>query len=216
MKEGKDGFRTEIVCIVIFSIGFIFCAFMMGTILKSAKTKDYEKEKPDEVYISELILCGQYFTSENFAEKNITSENFIGPDPMIEDTYLRDDIALDYETQMFLYGAAQEFEVPYEMALAVVEQETNYKNIMGDNGRAYGYMQIWPKWHSGLMDEIGAKDLMEPKDNFRTGCAILGSLLRTNSLEDTLTLYNSGKPGESEYSRSVIKRMQRLENKNDW
>lgn len=133
---------------------------------------------------------------------------FSGPDPMVEDGYLRDDLPLDYETQMLLYGACLEFQVDYDLALAVIEQETGYRNLTGDGGESAGYMQIQRKWWSGLMDEIGTEDLNQPEDNFRTGCAILRQLLdKYGNTEDALTAYNSGRPGSSRYSRSVLEKL---------
>lgn len=133
---------------------------------------------------------------------------FVGPDPMVEDGYLRDDLPLDYETQMLLYGACLEFQVDYALALAVIEQETNFRNVDGDNGDSEGYMQIQRRWWSGLMNDIGTKDLNDPEDNFRTGCAILRQLLdKYGNTEDALTAYNSGRPGSSPYSRSVLEKL---------
>lgn len=202
MREAynHDRFTAEIVGIVV-GICLIFYAFAAGIFVSEANVEDYSYTPSTKVIV----------VSEPLLEAPVISESFNGLDPMIEDTYLRNDIPLDYEMQMLVYGAAQEFGVPYEMALAVVEQETNYRNIMGDSGRAYGYMQIWPQWHRELMNEIGAEDLMNPKDNFRTGCAILGELLPNNSIADALSIYNTGKPGESVYSHSVMAIMERLE-----
>ena len=129
---------------------------------------------------------------------------------LCEDTYLREDIPLSYELQAMLYGACLEFEVPYELALAVVEQETNFRNVTGDDGASVGYMQIQHRWWGGLMEEIGARDLTDPEDNFRTGCAIIRKLMdKHGSVEDALTAYNRGKPGQSKYSRDVMERMQK-------
>lgn len=129
---------------------------------------------------------------------------------LCEDTYLREDIPMSYELQAMLYGACLEFEVPYELALAVIEQETNFRNVTGDDGASVGFMQIQERWWSGLMEEIGARDLTDPEDNFRTGCAIIRKLMdRHGSVEDALTAYNRGKPGQSKYSRDVMERMQK-------
>lgn len=129
---------------------------------------------------------------------------------LCEDTYLREDIPMSYELQAMLYGACLEFEVPYELALAVIEQETNFRNVTGDDGASVGYMQIQHRWWGGLMDEIGARDLTDPEDNFRTGCAIIRKLMdKHGSVEDALTAYNRGKPGQSKYSRDVMERMQK-------
>lgn len=134
-------------------------------------------------------------------------ERQLGP---CEDTYLRDDIPFSYELQAMLYGACQEFHVPYELALAVVEQETNFRNVTGDDGASVGFMQIQDRWWSGLMEEIGARDLADPEDNFRTGCAILRQLLdKHGNIGDALSAYNTGRPGETRYSREVMERMQK-------
>ena len=125
-----------------------------------------------------------------------------------EDTYLSAEIPLSYEEQAALYGACLEFRVPYELALAVVEQETDFRNIVGDDGASVGYMQIQQRWWSGLMEEIGARDLTVAEDNFRTGCAILRQLLDQYSLEDALSVYNTGAPGQTRYSREVMGRME--------
>ena len=131
---------------------------------------------------------------------------------LCEDTYLREDIPLSYELQAMLYGACLEFEIDYSLALAVVEQETNFRNVTGDDGASVGFMQIQDRWWSGLMEEIGARDLTDPEDNFRTGCAIIRKLMdKHGSVEDALTAYNSGRTGPSKYSREVMERMRKYE-----
>lgn len=125
-----------------------------------------------------------------------------------EDTYLSAEIPLSYEEQAALYGACLEFRVPYELALAVVEQETDFRNIVGDDGASVGYMQIQERWWGSLMEEIGARDLTVAEDNFRTGCAILRQLLDQYSLEDALSVYNTGAPGQTRYSREVMGRLE--------
>lgn len=137
-----------------------------------------------------------------------TESAAVGLDPMVEGTYLRADHPLSYEEQAALYGACLEFGVDYALAQAVIEQETGFRNVVGDSGASVGFMQIQKRWWSELMAEIGAEDLTDPKDNFRTGCAILRQLLdKYESTEDALTAYNSGQPGSSKYSRAVLERV---------
>ena len=131
-----------------------------------------------------------------------------GLDPMVEDTYLQEDIPLSYELQSMLYGACLEFGVEYDLALAVIEQETRFQNVTGDGGDSQGYMQIQKKWWKDLMAEIGAEDLTDPEDNFRTGCAILRQLMdKYGTVEDALSAYNTGKPGQTRYSRQVMEKV---------
>lgn len=179
----------------------LFFAFAGGVWCAEQKTKHETKEQPCPVTVTVMetkVKSGPLPDDGGFS----------GPDPMVEDGYLRDDLPLDYETQMLLYGACLEFQVDYDLALAVIEQETGYRNLTGDGGESAGYMQIQRKWWSGLMDDIGTEDLNQPEDNFRTGCAILRQLLdKYGNTEDALTAYNSGRPGSSGYSRSVLEKL---------
>ena len=116
-------------------------------------------------------------------------------------------IPLTAELQKELYEASQEFGVDYYIMVALIEKETKFCNVTGDGGRSYGYCQIQPRWWSGIMAEIGATDLMIPKDNFRTGCAIMAQLTaRYKSVEGALVAYNQGhyKGYSTKYSREII------------
>ena len=139
---------------------------------------------------------------------------------LCEDTYLREDIPLSYELQAMLYGACLEFEVPYELALAVIEQETNFRNVTGDDGASEGYMQVQQRFHKDRMDELGVTDLMDPESNFRVACHYLRELFdRYGDTHKVLMAYNAGPSGAaklwsegimtSSYSRSVMERMQK-------
>lgn len=124
---------------------------------------------------------------------------------LAEQGYYRDDVPLAYAEQDFLHTAADEFGVDYHLMLGLIERETNFRNIPGDGGDSAGYCQIQRKWWSGLMEEIGAEDLNEPYDNFRTACAIVAHLTEKHgTTEDALTAYNSGRPGPSKYATAVL------------
>lgn len=197
MRE-KDNL-ADVLWAVVMWVCVVFFAFAAGIMV--AEHKEPEKQ-PEPM----SIVVGAPTAMKT---EPVVVETASVPD-VCEDTYLRDDLPIDYETQMHLYGACLEFGIDYELALAVIEQETGFRNVTGDGGDSQGYMQIQRKWWKDLMDEIGAQDLNEPKDNFRTGCAILRQLLdRYGNVEDALTAYNSGKPGSSSYSRSVMERMQK-------
>ena len=134
---------------------------------------------------------------------------------------IRDDIPLAPELQQALYDAAQYAGIPYTLALAVVHQESGYRNVTGDGGESYGYMQIQEKWHKDRMQKLGVDDLMEPYSNFLVGCTLLGDLLCNNDgdIHMALMAYNMGQAGaertgksESAYSRAVVQYMEDLEN----
>lgn len=183
-------------CVIL--VCLLFFAFAAGV----ACTERADNPEPvQEAYIQSDPLMAAIPEAEEPQERQLG---------LCEDTYLREDIPLSYELQAMLYGACMEYEVPYELALAVVEQETNFRNVTGDDGASVGFMQIQERWWSGLMEEIGTRDLTDPEDNFRTGCAIIRKLMdKHGSVEDALTAYNRGKPGQSKYSRDVMERMQK-------
>lgn len=131
---------------------------------------------------------------------------------LYDEGYIREDVPLDTDTQLLLRAATDEFDIPYELALAVIWQETNYQNITGDSGNASGYMQIWEYWNRDRMDRIGANDLMNPIDNFRTGCCILSeNYERTGSYYDALSIYNTGSSGWSPYADAVMSKWESLD-----
>lgn len=150
--------------------------------------------EPVELMISEGDV------EEDFENEKIESA-------LYENGYFRSDVPLDGDTQALLHSACEEAGITYELALAVIRKETEFQNVMGDNGNSYGYMQIQPRWHEDRMERLGVTDLTDPYSNFCVGCDFLSELLSKYTLEEALTAYNSGKPGKSEYATSVINYM---------
>lgn len=142
-------------------------------------------------------------------------ETVIGDEHMAalipETSWFREDVPMEREVQKALYAACAETGLRYELMLAVVRKETDYRNVTGDGGESYGYCQIQPKWHEERMLRLGVADLMDPASNFRVACDYLAELLERYELPQALTAYNSGKPGESEYAETVIGYMEELE-----
>lgn len=126
------------------------------------------------------------------------------PEPVAEVSHIRDDIPMDAETQELLWAACEETGVPYTLALAVVRQESDFKNIVGDRGNSIGYMQVQPQWHGERMARLGVTDLRDPGSNFRVGCDLLAELMKKYTVEEALTAYNSGRAGHSAYADKVI------------
>lgn len=173
-----------------------------------------ENVKPDEAPVEEQQAVIIEETEQVMAAMPIPAKETAtaGLDPMIEDTYLRDDIPLSYELQAALYGVCLEYEIEYPLALAMLEQETRFENTKGDGGNAYGYFQVWPFWHKDRMAELGVTDLMDPEGNFRVAMHYMRELLdKHGNLEDALCFYNSGETGGNKYSREVMERMQKYE-----
>lgn len=127
-----------------------------------------------------------------------------------ESPFYRENIPLDYETQELLYEACGETGIRYELALAMVWRETTFRNVVGDGGESYGYMQVQPKWHADRMTRLGVDDLMDPAGNFRVGLDYMAELLDKYELPEALTAYNTGSPGHNQYADDVIGYMEEL------
>ena len=143
--------------------------------------------------------------SEKDAEEDFENEKI--ESALYENGYFRSDVPLGGDTQALLHAACEEAGITYELALAVIRQETEFRNVIGDNGDSIGYMQIQPRWHEDRMERLGVTDLTDPYSNFRVGCDFLAELLSKYTLEEALTAYNRGKPGKSEYATSVMNYM---------
>ena len=153
-------------------------------------------------------VCEEY--PEDFENQKIEAA-------LIQHGYIREDVPLDNETQILLRAACDEFGVEYELALAVIWKETTFRNIMGDEGKAYGYFQVWPRWHSDRMAKLGVTDLNDPYSNFRVGLDYLAELIDAydGNVEMALMAYNAGITGannhwfskgiySNDYSKAVL------------
>lgn len=111
----------------------------------------------------------------------------------VEKDYFNPDIPLTYEEQNLLRNAAEEFGVPYELALALIEKETDFRNVIGDDGASIGYMQVAAKWHRDRMERLGVTNLFDPDGNFRVGLDFLSELYdKYSDWGMALTVYNMG------------------------
>ena len=85
--------------------------------------------------------------------------------------------------------------VPYEIALAVIYQESRFdENAV--NGSCVGLMQVNRINGQWLFDEIGITDLEDPEQNLHAGIWMLGELFQKyGEWNMALTAYNHGEAG---------------------
>ena len=197
-KCWRTGSRMAEARIIWLVTIFIWVAFLLFILLwlhprAYADEKSVEKNPWEIAYVE----TARAEMPEDFENEKIEAS-------LYETGYFRADVPLDGEMQAFLRSACEEAGITYELALAVIRQETDFRNVVGDNGDSIGYMQIQPRWHEERMERLGVTDLADPYSNFRVGCDFLAELLEKYTLEEALTAYNSGKPGKSEYATSVM------------
>ena len=159
-----------------------------------------------------IFFCGVYVGADRAAEVIEADQIQTEEEAPKETDYYSPEVPLSHAEQLDLYEAAEEFEVDYYVMLGLIEQETEFRNVPGDGGKASGYCQIWRVYWKDLMNDIGAQDLNEPKDNFRTACAIMRQLTdRDGSVAGALTAYNKGSFNGrvSAYATNVLENAER-------
>lgn len=125
------------------------------------------------------------------------------------------DVPLSAELQEHIIKQCEERGIDPALVLAMIKQESNFNvDAMGDDGNAYGLMQIWPYWHQGRMDEYGCDDLRDPFQNVTVGIDIIADYIdKGYGVEWALMAYNGGgayadrklEAGEvSDYARGVV------------
>ena len=57
--------------------------------------------------------------------------------------------------QIYTRCLCKQYDVPYALVLAIIEQESGYEfDKTGDGGQSKGYMQIYEKWHTDRMQAL--------------------------------------------------------------
>lgn len=188
---------ATVVVMTVFAMLLVLCGRSSDLTSKDEEIPA-EEELPTETEKMAITAVEEAYDTESHSAEGVEAEL------IVSDIY-RASIPLSFDEQIALYNASQEFGVDYFLMVALIHRETNFRNIPGDGGESIGYAQIQPKWWGELMAEIGAEDLTDPEDNFRTACAILATLAeRYGSIEDALTAYNRGTPGFSQYAKTIL------------
>ena len=131
-----------------------------------------------------------------------TSETVVEPAETIVEGYIdhgcvehvRYDIPLDDELQDYIIETSEERGVDPAIIIAIIKRESQFDiDIIGDRGKAFGLMQIHPRWHSDRMEKLGVTDLLDPYQNVTVGIDIMAELLDDGkSVEWALMAYNGG------------------------
>jgi hypothetical protein len=119
------------------------------------------------------------------------------------------DVHLDEELQAHIILECAFYEVEPEIVFAMIERESRFQaDVMGDNGNAYGLMQIHPRWHQDRMDRLGVTDLLNPYQNTTTGIDFLSEQIARydGDVAKALVAYNQGHFNEAitDYALDVL------------
>jgi hypothetical protein len=118
------------------------------------------------------------------------------------------DFPLDIPTQKILWAACKEWDVPYELALAVCWRETQYQHLVTPHGGQmyYGMIAVQLKSAKWYMEQCGVDNLDSIENSLRVGCCILGHHLKEyGSVEAALCRYSNDYEGW--YAEDVMQKM---------
>lgn len=98
--------------------------------------------------------------------------------------YFREDVPLDYVLQDHLRTACEAYHVPFELALGVIEVESNFDPDVVSSSGARGLMQLMPMYFGSSLT---------PAENINAGVQFLGELYdKYGNWTDALIVYHSG------------------------
>jgi soluble lytic murein transglycosylase-like protein len=110
-------------------------------------------------------------------------------------TKLYQSIPLSSNFQKWIDDKCKSYGISTNVVMGVIKKESSFTiKAMGDNGEAFGLMQIQRKWHRERMKKVGATNLLNCYDNVAVGIDYLAELYRANgrNWHKTLMAYNGG------------------------
>lgn len=126
-------------------------------------------------------------------------------------------VPLDEETQFSIIRVCEAYHIDSAIVMAMIARESSFRaDAIGDNGEAFGLLQVQPKWHQERMTELGCTDLLEPEQNVKVAVDYLAELIaRGNGLEWALRAYNAGATGAKnglgcDYAAEVLANSEKL------
>lgn len=134
------------------------------------------------------------------------------------------DVPLGTDVQAFTFYLCKAYDIDFNFAMAVMQQESGFQADAVSLGGDYGLMQISSVNHGWLSDELGITDFLDPYSNIKAGLYILRNLFQKyETPEKVLMAYNMGETGakvlwnqgiyETDYTRSVLQIQNNFENR---
>lgn len=107
------------------------------------------------------------------------------------------DIPLSKELQDYIRNLCDEYGVPIELVIAIIDVESTFRADVVSKTNDYGLMQINKCNHEWLTDKLGVTDFLDPYQNIYSGVHILSSHLEVTNgdIELALMRYNNGATG---------------------
>lgn len=164
-----------------------------------------------------LLLSLIFSPSENETQAKETDTNTVVTEAEFYD------IPIDIDLLDHIQGLCADYDIPVELALAVIETESSYEADAVSPVGAKGLMQIIPEYHEDRMNRLNCTDLFDPYQNVTVGMDFLSELIEKydGNLHKALTAYNYGQKGandkffgqgtyQTEYSLKVLETTEKI------
>lgn len=180
MRKKRRAQRVKSAAVAVATIGvWAAVGFLM------VKSLDHPGEQPTSgsEYLAEIA---------QHAEKQTAVELYELPK---EEPVMMYDVPLDMELQLHIIETCEEHHIDPAIVMAMIWRESGFRSdAVGDNGNAFGLMQIWPYWHSARMERLGCTDLLDPYQNVVVGIDYLAENTRRydGDIAKALVAYNQG------------------------
>lgn len=176
----------------------------------AAETAPEPTPQPPVLQAEPVLLVAEH--DSTYQPVQMTAEPVQEPEPveeedenekieaaLLEQGYLHEEIPLDFDLQCHLIAVCEEYGVPQNVALGVIQAESSF-TATAANGSCYGYMQINSINSEWLSEKIGVTDLADPYQNIRSGVFILSDLYgKYGDWHKALICYNYGEGGAREH-----------------
>ena len=125
-----------------------------------------------------------------------------------------DHIPLEDAVRDHVVSLCEEKGIAPEIVFAMIWRESRYDAYaIGDNGRAFGLLQVHPRWHYERMERLGVTDLLDPIQNVTVAVDFLDEMnQKYNNLTHAIVAFNKGHYAGviTEYALDVLAEAERI------
>lgn len=150
--------------------------------------------KAETLAVIEEIKPEQNLVEIKDVETNLVPIEEVKPEPLVSIAYITKPEPTESEIYNYIFDECAEREIDPYMVMAMIQHESHWDaDIIGDNGNAFGLMQIQPRWHAERIENLGVTDLLDPIQNISVGIDYIDELIDMGKgLDWALMCYNGG------------------------
>lgn len=195
MNKNYDNKRGKLQFLLVVFVAILYSVLVIITGLPKRVSAT---EKIDTAIIKPLnVDMERMFMVNPIQEDPLEQEKIT--EALIEQGYYRTDVPLSYELQDILHCTCDKYDVNYELALGLIQSESNFDEINdSETNICYGLMALNKKYFP--------KDLT-PAENIEVGIKCFSEKIKkyNGNVEAALTAYNVGHDnGSRHYAKRAL------------